>query len=85
MTEHELRASVFNRFGEECLFCGWSTDADALVLYRCRHLLGTGQPSDYFPVCPSCREGIKSSRYFEARVEPDGQEHYVALDHYLPA
>ncbi len=31
MTEHELRASVFNRFGEECLFCGWNTDADALV------------------------------------------------------
>ena len=82
MTEQELREYVFSRFSAECLFCGWNTDADALVI--CQHLLGTGQPSDYFPICPSCLENIKISRYFEAPVESDGQEHYYTLDDYPP-
>ena len=83
MAEQELREYVFKRFDAECIFCGWNAVADALVL--CQHLLGTGQPSDYFPVCPSCLEDTKISRYFEAPVEPGGQEQYSALDDYSPA
>jgi hypothetical protein len=70
MSIQELRKYVFNRFGAACLFCGWDTDADALVV--CKLLLGAGRWSDYFPVCPSCLERTKSSTYFEAPVQPDG-------------
>lgn len=82
MTEQELREYVFSRFGAECLFCGWNTDADELVL--CQHLLATGKPNDYFPVCPSCLEGTKNSGYFEEQVQQDGKEHYYTLDDYPP-
>ncbi len=80
MTEQELREYVFNRFGAECLFCGWDTDADELAI--CQLLLGTGQSNDYFPVCPSCLKGIKSSPYFETRTEPDGQKEYFTMADY---
>ncbi len=70
MTIQELREYVFNRFGAECLFCGWNTDAEALVI--CKLLHGTGRWSDYFPVCPSCLEGTRGSRYFETPVQPGG-------------
>ncbi len=82
MTAQQLREYVFNRFGAECLFCGWNTDSDALVI--CQHLFGGAYLSDYFPVCPSCLEGLKGSRYFEAPVETHGQENYSSLDHYPP-
>ena len=70
MTIQELREYVFNRFGAACLFCGWNTDADALVM--CKLLVAAGHWSDYFPVCPSCLKDTKSSRYFEAPVQPGG-------------
>ena len=70
MSIQELRKYVFNRFGAACLFCGWDTDADALTI--CKLLLAAGHWSDYFPVCPSCLEGTKCSRYVEAAVQPEG-------------